>query len=55
MIEEIEKLKKIELHLHLDGSVRIETVEELLNKKNLEKEAIEAQIAELQAKLKKLK
>lgn len=38
MIEEIEKLKKIELHLHLDGSVRIETVEELLNKKNLEKE-----------------
>lgn len=28
-------LKKIELHLHLDGSVRVNTVEELLNKKNL--------------------
>lgn len=29
-------LKKIELHLHLDGSVRPSTVEELLGLKNLE-------------------
>ena len=28
-------LKKVELHLHLDGSVRVSTVEELLNEKNL--------------------
>lgn len=30
MKEEIQKLPKIELHLHLDGSVRIETAKELL-------------------------
>lgn len=29
-------LKKIELHLHLDGSVRVSTVEEILNEKNLD-------------------
>lgn len=33
-------LKKIELHLHLDGSVRVSTVEELLNQKNLNQEMI---------------
>ena len=29
MIDEIKKLKKVELHLHLDGSVKIETACEL--------------------------
>lgn len=33
-------LKKIELHLHLDGSVRVSTVEELLNKNNLSQKMI---------------
>lgn len=36
----IENLKKIELHLHLDGSVRVSTIEELLDKNNLEKELV---------------
>lgn len=36
----IENLKKIELHLHLDGSVRVSTIEELLGKNNLEKELV---------------
>lgn len=36
----IENLKKIELHLHLDGSVRVSTIEELLGKDNLEKELV---------------
>lgn len=29
---DVKKLKKVELHIHLDGSVRIETASELLNK-----------------------
>lgn len=33
-------LKKIELHLHLDGSVRVSTVEELLNENNLSNKMI---------------
>lgn len=37
MIEQIQKMKKVELHLHLDGSARIKTVENLLNEKDLEK------------------
>ena len=36
----IENLKKIELHLHLDGSVRVSTIEELLDKNDLEKELV---------------
>ena len=32
MIEEIKKIKKIELHIHLDGSVPIETLCELSGK-----------------------
>lgn len=32
----IEELKKVELHLHLDGSVLVETAEELLNENNLD-------------------
>ena len=36
----IENLKKIELHLHLDGSVRVSTIEELLGKDNLKKELV---------------
>ena len=32
MIEEIKKLKKIELHLHLDGSVELETISKIKNK-----------------------
>ena len=31
MNEEIKKLPKVELHLHLDGSVRTSTASELLN------------------------
>lgn len=34
----IKNLKKIELHLHLDGSVRVSTAEELLQKNNLKKD-----------------
>lgn len=36
----IENLKKVELHLHLDGSVRVSTIEELLDKNDLEKELV---------------
>ena len=32
MIEEIRKLKKVELHLHLDGSVDLETISKIKNK-----------------------
>ena len=38
MIEELKKLKKIELHLHLDGSVPIKTLQELSNIKIIELE-----------------
>lgn len=31
MIEEIKKLKKVELHLHLDGSVLVDTIKDLSN------------------------
>ena len=31
MIEEIKKLKKVELHLHLDGSVEIDTINNITN------------------------
>lgn len=31
MIEEIKKLKKVELHLHLDGSVEIDTIKKITN------------------------
>lgn len=33
-------IKKIELHLHLDGSIRINTAEELLNESNLKEKMI---------------
>ena len=31
MIEEIKNLKKVELHLHLDGSVELDTISKITN------------------------
>ena len=33
MIEEIKKLKKVELHLHLDGSVELDNISKITNDK----------------------
>ena len=38
---DIKKLPKIELHCHLDGSLRVETVIELMKKENINLESYE--------------
>ena len=35
-LEEIKKIKKAELHVHLDGSMRLQTIKELAQEQGLE-------------------
>ena len=53
MIEEIKRLPKIELHLHLDGSVRTSTANELLNKDVTAKMKVDSDVTDLNNYLEK--
>lgn len=53
MNEEIKKLPKVELHLHLDGSVRVSTANSLLNQDVTSKMKVDSDVTDLNNYLEK--